>query len=234
MATSPRTTTPNRWRLRTITATVTASAVMVLTACTGPAEGTITENPSPTPEQMFALEIQEDSCPDADLIPDEFAAPDEIGYTIDYAYQENRLQVRQTCLYQFDDDFVILDGTQAAISISVSFNIQDEPVTGIVSASDYEPVDFEEVKTAEYFKGWDHLLTSRNDMSGYADSVLEHSERELIDVFAAIGNLAIHSSMSLVMIDDDHDGIPDLDVIEAALQILEAFAAAVVPDLERG
>src|SRR5690606_17312460 len=98
-----------RGRLRAIATAAAASTMMALAACTNPGEGTITGNPTPapseptTPEPVYAFEVFGDICPSAEVIPDQIAAPDAIGYIAETQAREESFYYSHKCTYDLND-----------------------------------------------------------------------------------------------------------------------------------
>ncbi len=228
-----------RGRLRAVTAAVAASAMMALAACTSPGEGTITDSPaltpseSTTPEPVYAFEVFGDICPSAEVIPDQIAAPDAIGYIAETQGREESFYYSHKCTYDLDDEMKSLDGTDALYRLGIDFHVTDGSPLELTAPGAFSSVDFEEADAAEYFRDWDQAVVSSEHDASPTGYELEESDYVLFQFSASIDNLYVYAGMSFVVTDEDHDMEPDLDTDEAAYQILEAIVAPVVAELER-
>lgn len=243
MRTAPNMTTAHRrWRwLHTITATAATMTMMTLAACSDPSEGIITDTPSPTPtssesqisELVFALDIPEDICPTAEVIPEEFAAPESIGYIDESGPDMSGTIPYHRCGYLLDNETAVLDGTQAIERVYVDFHIADESPRSVRSHQDYSAVNFDQIRAAHYFHDWDQALDKYEHDPSPAGYGLEESGFVTFQSFASIDNLYIYTYVSFVVTDENYDTEPDLDIDTAAYQTIEAIVAPVVADLER-
>ncbi|HEU5127147.1 MAG TPA: hypothetical protein VFU12_04085 [Glycomyces sp.] len=231
---------PQRWSFRAITTTAVVTAVMVMsTACTEPEEGALSDNPtlatseSTAPELMFVPQIPEDICPTEESIPDELAAPENIGYIDESGPGTTGTMPYHRCGYLLNGEVAALAGTQVTERIHVDFHITDGSPQSVRSRESYSPVDFGQVGAAQYFRDWDQMMDkSELDVSPTGQGMEESYYLEF-QSFASIDNLYVYAYISFVVTDEDHDMEPDLDTDEAAYQILEAIVAPVVAELER-
>ncbi len=226
-------------RGRWLRAVMAAVAAMALAACTGPAEGTITDNPTPTPSESltadltFAPEIPDDICPTAEIIPDDFAAPEDIGYTAEFEPGTYGEFPYQECTYVLNEGIAALDGIQAVEKVALDFYVTDGSPLEPLSTGVFSPVDFEEIEAAEYFHDWDQVEDASEIDFDLRGKGLESSYLTTFQFYAMLDNLYVYAYISFVAPDEDLYTERELDTDEAAYQILEAIVAPVVAELER-
>ncbi|HEU5127146.1 MAG TPA: hypothetical protein VFU12_04080, partial [Glycomyces sp.] len=199
MATVPDMNGPCGRERRLRAAVVAVAAVMSLTACTGPAEGTITDSPtptsveSPTADLAFVLEIPADICPGAEIIPDELAAPESIGYEDRSGPDESTDYLDHQCTYLLKEEVSSVDGTQVIKDLAVKFAVTDGSPLSPYLDNSFSPVDFEEVEAAVYFSDWDQANVKHTPIYDPLGKELEESFSFVFELYASVDNLYINT-----------------------------------------
>lgn len=239
MSNASYTTVPGRLRrwLRVIAATAMVSTA--ISACSGPSEGTLTDNPALTPsetpnsELAFALEIPEDICPDTEFIPDHLAAPEDIGYIAEFELGAHGSFPHQECTYSINGEIASLDGVQAIEKIALNLYITDGSPLEPLSAADFSPVDFEKTEAAEYFYDWDQAEEASEIDFNPIGKGLKESYLTKFQFYALLDNLYVYAYISFVSPDEDLYTEREIDTDEAAYQILESIVAPAIAGLDR-
>lgn len=230
-------------RLSRIATTAGAAASMMLlasllNACTDPEQGTL-ESPSeteasqqsPDDDRNFIMEIDSDACPPASALPDEYAAPEDIGYQEDFSTPNSH----ETLSCSYRGGIENLDGLDhIALASGGTDVIITEDGSPLIPLFQGIAVDFNRTSGAEYFQEWDQVVQEIDTDRSY---FMEESSAIVFTFFANLDNLYVTANFVFVVPDEltlnSGNQVAKAEVETAAYEILGALVPPVVDGLER-